>query len=105
MRPLLPRFSLRSKLGFSCALLAGVCLLGACDGHSDQEVPESYGHGSSHSASYDTHKIDSHSGSDSFSDTNGTESGEKSRAGNGEKAAPAASPGASQPGRFFPAGS
>ena len=104
MRPLLPRFFLGSKLVFSGALLAAVCLLGACDGHSDKEAPEGYGHGSSHSDSYHTHQIDSHPDSSSFSDTRGTDAGE-TQAGNGEQAAPAASPGPSQPGRFFPSGS
>ena len=103
MRPLSSCLSIRLWLGVSCALLAAG-LLGACDGHSAQEVPESYGHGSSHDKSYKDHQTDSHSDSRSFSDTEGVYT-------NGEtdetkhKAEPNGSPGASQPGRFFPKGS
>jgi hypothetical protein len=52
-------------------LLAAGCLLAACDRHSDAEVPDSYGHGSSHQKSYTDHQIDSLKHSDSFSDTRG----------------------------------
>ena len=104
MRPFLPRFSAGDKLGYSCAVLAAACLLGACDGHSDKEASEGYGHGSSHSNSYSTHEIDSKPGSQSFSDTRGTDTGEAHEGGE-SKATPAASPGPAQPGRFFPSGS
>lgn len=101
MRPLFPQFSVRSWLGLSCALLAAA-LLGACDGHSPQEIPESYGHGSSHDKSYKDHQTDSHPESRSFSDTEGVytngETDETKR-----KPQPNGSPGASQlPARFFP---
>jgi hypothetical protein len=54
------------------ALLLGLgCLLDACDRHSAAEVPDSYGHGSSHEKSYSDHQIDSRNHSSSFSDTRG----------------------------------
>lgn len=105
MRPPLPRLSPVSRLGFFCALVAAAGLLGACDGHPDKEAPEGYGHGSSHAdSSYTNHEIDSQPKTRSFSDTRGTEASEP-RAGGEKQATPAASPGAGQPGRFFPSGS
>ena len=52
-------------------VLALGCLLAACDRHSAAEVPESYGHGSSHQKSYNDHQVDSRNHSASFSDTRG----------------------------------
>ena len=103
MRPILPRFSVRFWLSLSCALLA-VALLGACYGHSPQEIPESYGHGSSHDKSYKDHQTDSHPDSRSFSDTEGVyTNGERDE--KKHKSEPNGSPGTSQPERFFPSGS
>ena len=53
-------------------LLAGLSLVGAaCDGHSAREVPESYGHGSSHQVSVTDHEVDSENHTDHYSDTYG----------------------------------
>ena len=100
MRPLLPHLSLRSKLGLSCALLAATCLFGACDEHDPQDVPESYGHGSSHSESFDTHQTDSRPHSESFSDTRGINAGQTSESGGEHNPAPDASPSPHQEDRF-----
>jgi hypothetical protein len=73
MHPPDPRptwFSLRQAAPAALLLALGG-LLGACDRHSATEVPESYGHGSSHAKSYSDHQIDSRSHSASFSDTRG----------------------------------
>ena len=80
---------------FSLILLLGAALA-ACDRHSAVEVPESYGHGSSHEKSYSDHQTDSRSESRHFSDTQGTEeeAAEKSAA----KPTPAA---AGTPGGHF----
>ncbi len=104
MRPIFPRPSLRSRLGFACALLAAGGLLGACDKHSADEIPESYGHGSSHAKSYSNHQLDSRKESASFSDSAGMEAG-REHEGAEHKAAPGESPKPSEPGRFFPSGS
>ena len=73
-------------------------LLAACDRHSATEVPESYGHGSSHQTSFTDHEIDSRKGTHSFSDTQGLQADEAKPA----AATPAVSPaGTTQPG-FFP---
>ena len=45
-------FPAAAPLGRAAALLASGCLLAACDRHSADELPESYGHGSSHQKSY-----------------------------------------------------
>lgn len=67
-------------LTFRVALvLAAVGLFGACDRHSAEEVPETYGHGSSHDRAVPGHQADS-TGHDHFSDTGGLReeaSGEK----------------------------
>ena len=78
------------------AVLVG-CALGACDKHSAQEVPESYGHGSAHDKSYKDHRVDS-SGPDHYSDTQGTDTDTAA-----EKPAdkPAASPAGTPGGHFF----
>jgi hypothetical protein len=62
---------LRLFLRHAVLLLALGTLLAACDRHSDAEVPDSYGHGSSHQKSYSDHQIDSRNHSASFSDTRG----------------------------------
>lgn len=106
MRLLPSRFLLRSRLGFSCVLLAAVCLLGACNRHSAEEVPEGYGHGSSRDPNFHNHQIDSKANSSSFSDTQGTEKqGEHPEGDEPEKKASGEAPQPSQPGRFFPSGS
>ena len=105
MRPFFSRLFLGSRLGLSCALVAMAGLFGACDGHSPQDVPESYGHGSSHSDSYKTHQTDSHPHTDSFSDTRGINAGQSQEPGGEHNATPpAASPEASQSPHFFPNG-
>jgi hypothetical protein len=63
--------SLRFFLCHAALLLTLGGLLAACDRHSDTEVPDSYGHGSSHQKSYKDHQIDSLKNSSSFSDTRG----------------------------------
>ena len=111
MRPPLPRFFLRFRPGFACALLLAAGGLGACDRHSATEVPESYGHGSSHQRNYDNHRIDSHSnlfnGKPSKSLSHPPGSREQNHPGDHRdpKAAPGASASPAQPGRFFPNGS
>ena len=100
MRPLLSRFSLVSKLGLSCAFAAAACLFAACDGHSPQDVPESYGHGSSHSDSFDTHQTDSRPRSESFSDTRGINAGTINESGGEHNPAPNAAPSPHQEDRF-----
>jgi hypothetical protein len=62
-----------SSLLFGGAALAATVFLGACDRHEAIEVPDSYGHGSSHADSYTDHRPDSRNGSTSFSDTTGTD--------------------------------
>ncbi len=62
-------FSLVLRAAF---LLAAVGVFAACDRHSAEEVPENYGHGSSHERVSPDHQIDSSSHSKSFSDTVGT---------------------------------
>ena len=52
--------------------LAAAAALAACDRHSAEEVPENYGHGSSHERVVPDHKVDSSHDSKSFSDTAGT---------------------------------
>ena len=53
-------------------LLTAAAVFAACDRHSAEEVPENYGHGSSHERVLPDHKIDSSHDSTSFSDTAGT---------------------------------
>ena len=98
MHPFLSRLSRRSLLAHSLVLLAAGGLLGACDRHSADELPESYGHGSGHNKSYDRHEPDSRRGSKHFSDSKGFDP---------EKATetapePTATPGATDSGRMFP---
>ena len=80
-----PRFPWIASLRSAVLLLALGALFGACDRHSDAEVPESYGHGSSHEKSYSDHQIDSRNHSASFSDTQGADAAPK-------QSAPTASP-------------
>ena len=104
MQPL-PSLSSRLRpLGRAAAVLALGCLWAACDRHSAAEVPESYGHGSSHQKSYTDHQTDSLKNSHSFSDTQGLEV----NADGGPPAAPGqptATPAHTPPGHFFPNGS
>ena len=71
MHPPDPRSSPLAVLRHAALLLALGCLLAACDRHSAADVPESYGHGSSHQKSYTDHQVDSLGHSASFSDTRG----------------------------------
>ena len=66
-----PRFSRLAVIRHAALLLALAGLLAACDRHSAAEVPDSYGHGSSHQKSYSDHQVDSRDHSSSFSDTRG----------------------------------
>ena len=67
----------RAALCRLAALFAVAGALAACDKHSAEEVPESYGHGSAHAdpgdadKSYTDHHADS-TGQFHFSDTQGT---------------------------------
>lgn len=100
---LLPfRFFRRLPLRHTAALLALACLCAACDRHSAAEVPESYGHGSSHQKSYTDHEVDSRRDSHSFSDTQGIEVDKEGHAPASETPTP--SPATPAPGHFFPAG-
>ena len=66
-----------TTLALRAALVLGVAsLFGACDRHSAEEVPESYGHGSSHERKVPNHQADS-TGRDHFSDSVGLQ--EKAR--------------------------
>jgi hypothetical protein len=71
-----PRSSSFVVLRSAALLLSIGCLLAACDRHSATEVPESYGHGSSHEKSYSDHQVDSRNHSASFSDTRGEDAHE-----------------------------
>ena len=51
-------------------VLAAASLFGACDRHSADEVPENYGHGSSHRRNVYDHQADS-TKNDHFSDSAG----------------------------------
>lgn len=76
MQSPLPRFSRFVRLCRSGVLLLALAALGAaCDRHSAQEAPESYGHGSSHQDNYNSHQIDSRRDSNHFSDSRGTQPG------------------------------
>ncbi len=76
MQPSLPRNP--RFVGFVRLCRCGVLLLAlsalgaACDRHSADEVPESYGHGSAHGVvDYKGHQIDSRTQSNHFSDSQG----------------------------------
>ena len=102
MQLLSAHFFRRLPLGHASSLLALVCLMAACDRHSATEVPESYGHGSSHQESYTDHQIDSRRDSRSFSDTQGIKVTKEGQPPSADQ--PSASPAANAPGRFFPGG-
>ena len=68
----------------------------ACDRHSAEEVPENYGHGSSHDRTIPDHQVDSSYHSKSFSDTAGTKDEPAEQA----HAAPSGSP-TPTPGNHF----
>jgi hypothetical protein len=78
MHPPDPRPSLifLRPAALAALLLGAGGLLAACDRHSAAEVPDSYGHGSSHEKSYSDHQIDSRNHSSSFSDTRGQDAKE-----------------------------
>ena len=80
-------------------LLAAGCLLGACDRHRADEVPESYGHGSSHQKSFDRHQTDSRDGSRHFSDSKGFS---RDEAHDESEPAPTAKPDGTVSGPMFP---
>lgn len=103
MQSIPSRFYRPAPLGFAVALMASACLLAACDRHSAAELPESYGHGSSHQKSFTDHQPDSRNDSRSFSDTQGIETKEEGKSAPTER--PAASPTSTAPGHFFPNGS
>ncbi len=99
MMRLLP-FSLRA--GFSLAVRAAmvvtaVSLFGACDRHSAEEVPENYGHGSSHRRDVPDHQADS-TKDDHFSDSAGLSTEEARKQ---SQLPPAASPAASVSSKGF----
>ena len=101
MQPFPSRFSRRSFVFHAFVLVAVGCLLGACDRHKAADLPESYGHGSSHQKEYDRHEPDSRNGSRHFSDSKGV-----SPAVANDDATPGASatPDSSDAGRMFPNG-
>ena len=71
MRLFLSNSRVASTLAVRAALvLAAVGLFAACDRHSAEEVPENYGHGSSHDRKTPDHQADS-TGHDHFSDSVG----------------------------------
>ena len=73
-------------------LLAAVGLFGACDRHSAEEVPENYGHGSSHDRAEPNHQADSTKGKDEhFSDTAGLKEEAKEREEHTARPAPSVS--------------
>ena len=88
-----PDFSLILR---AALLIGAAAAFGACDRHSAEEVPENYGHGSSHERVSPDHQIDSSTGSHSFSDTVGT----KEEPAEGESHTPAGSPGPTPTGHF-----
>ena len=88
MRPFPSTCRAASTLAVRAALvLAAVGLFAACDGHSADEVPENYGHGSSHERKTPDHQADS-TGHDHFSDTVGLPEGEAKKQDNEAKPAP-----------------
>ena len=89
-----PRPSFFAALG----LLAAGCLLGACDRHSAADLPESYGHGSSHQKAFDRHETDSRDGSHHFSDSRGGDPG----AAGDESSEPTPKPGGTASAPMFP---
>lgn len=102
MQPLPTPSFRRLTLGRAAALLALAGAFAACDRHSAAELPESYGHGSSHEKSYTDHQSDSRRDSRSFSDTQGLDVNSE---GQPATAQPTATPAATTAGHFFPSGS
>ncbi len=99
MQPFPSRVSRRSLFIHACVLLAAGGLLGACDRHSADDLPESYGHGSSHNKSYERHETDSLRGGHHFSDSKGLNPDQEH-----DKAAPGPKdkPDTTDAGRMFP---
>ena len=87
------------------ALFAVAGTLAACDRHSAQEVPESYGHGSAHAdvagkESFTDHHVDSQASSQfHFSDTQGTEAVPSAEPASSPQPSPA--PAGTPAGHFF----
>lgn len=95
----------RSAICQLAVLFAAAFALAACDRHSAQEVPESYGHGSAHAdavdkMSYIDHGVDSSKASKfHFSDTQGTEAEKTAEPAPAAKSSPA--PASTPAGHFF----
>ena len=70
--PLRSAFALAVR---AALVVAAVSLFGACDRHSAEELPENYGHGSSHERAVPDHQADS-TGRDHFSDSGGLDKAE-----------------------------
>ena len=77
-------------------VLAAAGLFGACDRHSADEVPENYGHGSSHRRNVFNHQADS-TKNDHFSDSAGLPDKEAEKE-NQERPAASAAPSVSSKG-------
>ena len=99
MQPFPSRFFRPPPLVQAALVLAAGCLLGACDRHSADDLPESYGHGSSHQKEYDRHETDSRDNSRHFSDTTGISPDQRHE---DHPPEPTATPGATVSGRLFP---
>ena len=99
MQPFSTRFFRPPFFAVALALLAASCLLGACDRHRAEDLPESYGHGSSHQKAYDRHENDSRDGTLHFSDTKGVNPGGEKDESN---AAPTPKPGEKASSPMFP---
>ena len=87
-----PRSSLSLVLRVAL-LVAAAGAFGACDRHSAEEVPENYGHGSSHERTSPDHQVDSSYHSKSFSDTAGTKEEQAGEAGAKPAGSPTPTPG------------
>ena len=98
MQPSAPTFPRLSSLWRLASIVAVGCALAACDRHSAEEVPESYGHGSGQRRSYENHKTDSQMGTHHFSDTTGTDTEESHTERGGH---PTASPAGTPAGHLF----
>ena len=77
----------------AACLIAAVGAFAACDRHSAEEVPENYGHGSSHERTIPDHQIDSSDHSKSFSDTAGTKEEQAEKIEGTPSASPTPAPG------------
>ncbi len=87
------RRSDRSFVLRAASLLAAAGMFAACDRHSAEEVPENYGHGSSHERTSPDHQLDSSYHSKSFSDTAGTKDEEAKAAQGTPTGSPTPTPG------------